>query len=221
MAADLLSGFYDIIDRKNWTVEVIQHRLRINNKLYITIYMAIETEMRTNNILGHRLNKSHVKRQLNLLLADIVCCFSTTFNNIPHSWQDKCLTAITQKCNYNMRQQTIKQGSPEHRSEIMEQDQNLETTPSESESATGSKPETASEPRTVAQYGYLVQLFQPVKPSRSFESPNSGLRYGGLDPKSEGRPEALGAWFGRFDHSGRSFPIVGPLPHFYIDRFYT
>ena len=34
---------------------------------------------------------------------------------------------------------------------------------------------------------------------RSFESLNSGLRHGGLDPKSEVRPEALGAWFGRFD----------------------
>jgi hypothetical protein len=61
MAADLPSGFYDIIDRKNWTVEVIQHGLRINNKLYTTIYMAIETEMRTYNILGHRLNQTAVK----------------------------------------------------------------------------------------------------------------------------------------------------------------
>ena len=130
-------------------VEAIQHGLCINNELYTTIYMAIETEIRTHNILGHRLNKSYVKRQLNLLLADIVCRFSTTFNNIPHSWRDKCLTAIAQKCNYNMRQRTIKQGSPEHQSEIMEQDQNLETIPSESELALGSKPETASEPRTM------------------------------------------------------------------------
>ena len=56
---------------------------------------------------------------------------------------------------------------------------------------------------------------------RSFESPNSGLRHGGLDPKSEVRPEALGAWFGRFDYSGRRFPIGGPPPPFYRDRFYT
>ena len=56
---------------------------------------------------------------------------------------------------------------------------------------------------------------------RSFKSLNSGLRHGGLDPKSEVRPEALGAWFGRFDYSGQRFPIGGPLPPFYIDRFYT
>ena len=53
---------------------------------------------------------------------------------------------------------------------------------------------------------------------RSFESLNSGLRHGGLDPKSEVQPEALGARFGRFDYSGRRFPIGGPLPPFYRDR---
>jgi hypothetical protein len=57
--------------------------------------------------------------------------------------------------------------------------------------------------------------------TRSFESLNSGLRHGGLDPKSELRPEAFGAWFGCYDYSGRSFPIEEPLPHFHIDRFYT
>ena len=148
MAEDLPSGFYEVIDRKNWTVDVIQHGLRINNAQYTTIYTAIETEMRTHNILGHRLNKSHVKRQLNLLLDDIVCRFSTTFDNIPHSWRDKCLTAIAQKCNYNMRRQTMKQGSPDHGSEIMDQGRNLETTLSGSEAATDSKPEIGSDPRT-------------------------------------------------------------------------
>ena len=62
MAEDLPGGFYEIINWKNWTVEVIQHGLRINNELYTRIYMDIETEMRTHNILGHRLNKSHVKQ---------------------------------------------------------------------------------------------------------------------------------------------------------------
>ena len=55
--------------------------------------------------------------------------------------------------------------------------------------------------------------------SRSFKSLNSGLRYGGLDPKSEVWPEAFGTWFGRFDYNGWRFPIRRPLPPFYIDRF--
>jgi hypothetical protein len=58
-----------------------------------------------------------------------------------------------------------------------------------------------------------------VTPARTFENPNSGLRLGGLDLNMELWPEVLGAWFGRFDYSGRRFPIVGPLPYFYIVRF--
>jgi hypothetical protein len=69
----------------------------------------------------------------------------------------------------------------------------------------------------VAQCGYLDPRSSRFG-VRSFESPNSEPEAWGLDPKSEVRPEALGAWFGRFDYSGRGFPIVGPLPHFYIDR---
>ena len=68
----------------------------------------------------------------------------------------------------------------------------------------------------VAQCGYLDPRSSRFG-VRSFESPNSEPEAWGLDPKSEVRPEALGAWFGRFDYSGRGFPIVGPLPHFYID----
>ena len=103
MADHLPSGFYENIDRKNWTVNVIQHGLRINNELYTTIYTAIETEMRSQNILGHRLNQSLVKKQLKPILANIILSFSTTFDTIPLLWREKCLMAIAQKCNYNMR----------------------------------------------------------------------------------------------------------------------
>ena len=86
MADNLLSEFYENIDRKNWTVNVIQHGLRINNELYTAIYTAIETEIRSQNILGHKLNQSLVKKQLKLILANIILCFSTTFDAIPHLW---------------------------------------------------------------------------------------------------------------------------------------
>ena len=86
MAEELPGGFYENIDRKNWTVNVIQHGLRINNELYTTIYTAIETEMRSQNILGHKLNQGLVKKQLKLILANIVLHFSTTFDAIPLLW---------------------------------------------------------------------------------------------------------------------------------------
>jgi hypothetical protein len=126
MADDLPSGFYENIDRKNWTVNVIQHGLRINNELYTTIYTAIETEMRSQNILGHRLNQSLVKKQLKPILANIILSFSTTFDTIPPLWREKCLMAIAQKCNYNtrrsMQRKTAMSESPEHRTDSMCQD---------------------------------------------------------------------------------------------------
>ena len=113
MAEDLPGGFYENIDRKNWTVNVIQYGLGINNE-YITIYTAIETEIRSQNILGHKLNQSLVKKQLKLILANIIPRFSTTFDAIPLLWREKCLMAIAQKCNYNMRR------SMRHRTTISE-----------------------------------------------------------------------------------------------------
>jgi hypothetical protein len=123
MADNLPSGFYENIDRKNWTVNVIQHGLHIDNKLYTTIYTAIETEMRSQNILGQKLNQSLVKKQLKPILANIVPHFSTTFDAIPLLWREKCLMAIAQKCNYNtrrsMRRQTTISGSSEHLADSM------------------------------------------------------------------------------------------------------
>ena len=86
MVDNLPSEFYENIDRKNWTVNVIQHGLRIDNELYTAIYTAIETEMRSQNILSHKLNQSLVKKQLKLILTNIILRFSTTFDTILHLW---------------------------------------------------------------------------------------------------------------------------------------
>ena len=103
MADNLPSEFYENIDQKNWTVNIIQQGLGIDNDLYTAIYIAIETKMRSQNILGYKLNQNLIKKQLKLVLANIIIHFSTTFNAIPHLWQEKCLMAIAQKCNYNTR----------------------------------------------------------------------------------------------------------------------
>ena len=123
MKDNLSSEFYENIDRKNWTVNVDPC---INNELYTTIYTAIETEMRSQNILGHKLNQRLVKKQLKLILANIILCFLTTFDTIPLLWREKCLITIIQKCTYNMRhsmrRQTMISGSSEHQPDSMYQD---------------------------------------------------------------------------------------------------
>ena len=149
MADNLPSGFYENIDRKNWTVNVIQHGLRIDNELYTTIYTAIETEMRSQNILGHKLNQSLVKKQLKPILANIVPHFSTTFDAIPLLWREKCLMAIAQKCNYNtrrsIRRQTTMSRSPEHPADSMCQD--VTKPPQDITEPPPSKTEPADEPK--------------------------------------------------------------------------
>jgi hypothetical protein len=74
--------------------------------------------MRSQNILGHKLNQNLVKKQLKLILANIILRFSTTFDTIPLLWREKCLMAIAQKYNYNMRRsmrrQTTISRSSEH-----------------------------------------------------------------------------------------------------------
>ena len=64
MTDNLPSEFYENIDRKNWTINVIQHGLRIDNELYTTIYTAIETEMRSQNILGHNIRNLGASEKL-------------------------------------------------------------------------------------------------------------------------------------------------------------
>src|SRR5436189_6290173 len=103
MEDNLPARFYEYVNQKNWGIDLIQCSLCINNDLCTMIYTAMETEMSSHNILGNKLNQIMVKNKLHIIFVNIQCCFPMTFENIPDAWQEKCLTAIAQKCNYNMR----------------------------------------------------------------------------------------------------------------------
>ncbi len=102
MGDKLLARFYEYVDWKNWSIDLIQRGLHINEDLYTTIYTAIEAEISSHNILGNKLNHIRIKNELQNIFTNIQCRFPMTFENIPAVWQDKCLTAIAQKCNHNM-----------------------------------------------------------------------------------------------------------------------
>ena len=112
MEDDLPARFYEYVNQKNWGIDLIQCSLHINNDLYTMIYTAMETEMSSHNILGNKLNQITVKNKLHIIFANIQCRFPTTFENIPDAWREKCLTAIAQKCNYNMRRRATRSWSP-------------------------------------------------------------------------------------------------------------
>jgi hypothetical protein len=112
MGDDLPAGFYEHVDRKNWTVDIIQRGLCINDDLYTTIYTTMEAEMSLHNLLGNKLNQTNVKKKLHIISANIQQRFPTTFENIPDAWREKCLFAIAQKCNFNARRRATRSGSP-------------------------------------------------------------------------------------------------------------
>ena len=68
--------------------------------------------MSSHNILGNKLNQIRVKNILHIIFANMQRRFPTTFENIPDAWREKCLAAIAQKCNYNMRRRATRSGSP-------------------------------------------------------------------------------------------------------------
>ncbi len=83
MGDELPARFYEYVDQKNWSIDLIQRGLRINEDLYTTIYTVIEAEMSSYNILGNKLNHIRIKNELQNIFTNIQHRFPTTFENIP------------------------------------------------------------------------------------------------------------------------------------------
>jgi hypothetical protein len=111
-------SFYENIDRKNWTVEIIQRGLHISNDTYASICTVMEKEMRSHEVLGLLLKQPVVKKKLQPIFTYIIQRFPAIFENIPCAWREKCLTAIAQKCNYNMRRRRVRSVSPVHITDV-------------------------------------------------------------------------------------------------------
>src|SRR5580692_172276 len=68
-------SFYENIDRKNWTVEIIQRSLHISNDTYASICTVMEKEMRSHEVLGLLLKQPVVKKKLQPIFTYIIQCF--------------------------------------------------------------------------------------------------------------------------------------------------
>jgi hypothetical protein len=97
------AAFYERIDQKNWSVDIIRRGLQIDDRLYSTIYAAVESEMKSRNVLGFKLNTIRAKQELHHVFAKVRQNFPSVFENIPGPWCEKCFFALAQKCNYNKR----------------------------------------------------------------------------------------------------------------------
>ena len=79
---NLLATFYECINWKNWLVDIIRRGLHIDENLYTKIYTTIELEMKTQNILGSKLNNIATKEKLYIIFEKIKQTFLTIFENI-------------------------------------------------------------------------------------------------------------------------------------------
>lgn len=70
--------------------------------------------MCSHSVLGLLLKQPAVKKKLQPIFINIIQRFPATFEQIPHTWREKCLAAIAQKCNYNMRRRRVGSASSAH-----------------------------------------------------------------------------------------------------------
>jgi len=70
-ANNLPATFYECTNWKNWSVNIIQRGLHIDDRLYTTIYTKMESEIKTRKILGSKLNTIRAKQELRHIFSEI------------------------------------------------------------------------------------------------------------------------------------------------------
>jgi len=91
-----------------WSQDIVQHELSIDECMYALLLSKLQTQMTTLDLLKERLNTVRVKAVLQQGFIVIYCKFNDVFCDVPELWKDRCLTFLTQWCNYNKQRQTKK-----------------------------------------------------------------------------------------------------------------
>ncbi len=91
-----------------WSQNIVQHELSIDECMYTLLLSKLQTQMTTLGLLEERLNTVRVKAVLQWEFTVIYCKFNDVFCDVPELWKNRCLTFLTQWCNYNKWRQTKK-----------------------------------------------------------------------------------------------------------------
>ncbi len=91
-----------------WSQDIVQCELSIDERMYALLLSKLQTQMTTLDLLEERLNTVRVKAVLQQGFTVIYCEFNDVFCDVSELWKNKCLTYLTQQCNYNKRRQTKK-----------------------------------------------------------------------------------------------------------------
>jgi len=91
-----------------WLQDIVQHELSIDERMYVLLLSKLQTQMTTLDLLEERLNIVRVKAVLWWGFTVIYCEFNDVFCDVPELWKNRCLTFLTQWCNYNKQRQMKK-----------------------------------------------------------------------------------------------------------------
>jgi len=95
------SMLYKEVDVITWSEDIVWCELNINKYMYTCLLLKLQTQITTLNLLEERLNTVKVKAVFWWEFIIIYCKFNNVFCDVFKSWKNKCLTFLTQWCNYN------------------------------------------------------------------------------------------------------------------------
>jgi len=84
-----------------WSQDIVQCGLSIDERMYALLLSKLQTQMTTLDLLEERLNIIRVKAVLWWGFTVIYCEFNNVFCDVSELWKNRCLTFLTQQCNYN------------------------------------------------------------------------------------------------------------------------
>jgi len=91
-----------------WSQDIVQHGLSIDKRMYVLLLSKLQTQMTTLDLLEERLNIVRVKAVLWQGFTVIYHKFNNVFCDVSELWKNRCLTFLTQWCNYNKQRWTKK-----------------------------------------------------------------------------------------------------------------
>ena len=91
-----------------WSQDIVQHELSIDERMYALLLSKLQTQMTTLDLHEERLNIIRVKAVLQWGFTVIYHKFNNVFCDVPKLWKNRCLTFLTQWCNYNKWRQMKK-----------------------------------------------------------------------------------------------------------------
>ncbi len=91
-----------------WSQDIVQHGLSIDECMYALLLSKLQTQMTTLDFLEERLNIVRVKAVLRQGFTVIYHKFNNVFCDVPELWKNRCLTFLSQWCNYNKQRQIKK-----------------------------------------------------------------------------------------------------------------